>query len=114
MTTSIEQTNTPEHIHPWVAEGQDKLRYGVTGGWTLGGWSALRDFVETAERLGFDSYWRPDHPIRLPDCWTMLAAVAACTRRLRVGSLVTPVFYRNPLLQASIVMAVDDVSIGRV
>jgi len=40
--------------------------------------------------------------------------VAACTRRLRVGSLVTPVFYRNPLLQASIVMAVDDVSDGRV
>jgi alkanesulfonate monooxygenase SsuD/methylene tetrahydromethanopterin reductase-like flavin-dependent oxidoreductase (luciferase family) len=114
MTTSIQQATAREHVHPWVAEGQGKLRYGVTGGWTLGGWSVLRDFVQTTEGLGFDSYWRPDHPTRLPDCWTMLSAVAACTRRLRIGSLVTPVFYRNPLLLASIVAAVDDVSNGRV
>jgi alkanesulfonate monooxygenase SsuD/methylene tetrahydromethanopterin reductase-like flavin-dependent oxidoreductase (luciferase family) len=74
----------------------------------------LRDFVQTAESLGFDSYWRPDHPIRIPDCWTMLSAVAACTQHLRLGSLVTPVYYRNPLALASIVLAADEVSAGRV
>ncbi|HET8630938.1 MAG TPA: LLM class flavin-dependent oxidoreductase [Thermomicrobiales bacterium] len=100
-------------IHPWVADGRQTVRFGIVGG-PAGDWPALRDFVQTAEDLGFDSYWRPDHPLLLPDCWASLAAVAAVTRRLRLGSLVSCVGYRNPVLLARMAADVDRVSQGRV
>jgi alkanesulfonate monooxygenase SsuD/methylene tetrahydromethanopterin reductase-like flavin-dependent oxidoreductase (luciferase family) len=99
--------------HPWVANGQVKVRFGVVGG-PMGDWPALRDFVQMVEGLGFDSYWRADHPLLTPDCWTTLAAVAASTQRLRLGSMVTCVLYRNPVLLARIVADVDRISQGRV
>lgn len=100
-------------VHPWVANGQQSVRFGIVGG-PSGDWSALRDFVQMAEELGFDSYWRPDHPLLLPDCWATLAAVAAVTHRLRLGSLVSCIYYRNPVLLARIVADVDRNSQGRV
>jgi alkanesulfonate monooxygenase SsuD/methylene tetrahydromethanopterin reductase-like flavin-dependent oxidoreductase (luciferase family) len=100
-------------VHPWVAQAQQAVRFGIVGG-PSGDWPALRDFVQMVEELGFDSYWRPDHPLLLPDCWTSLAAVAAVTRRLRLGSLVSCVFYRNPVLLARMAADVDRISQGRV
>jgi alkanesulfonate monooxygenase SsuD/methylene tetrahydromethanopterin reductase-like flavin-dependent oxidoreductase (luciferase family) len=99
--------------HPWVVSGQQAIRFGIVGG-PYGEWAMLRDFVQMAEDLGFDSYWRPDHPLLLPDCWTSLAAIAAVTRRLRLGSLVSYVSYRNPVLLARMVADVDRISEGRV
>ena len=101
------------HGHPWVAQRQQAVRFGIVGG-PSGDWPALRDFVQMVEELGFDSYWRPDHPLLLSDCWTSLAAVAAVTRRLRLGSLVSCVFYRNPVLLARMAADVDRISQGRV
>jgi alkanesulfonate monooxygenase SsuD/methylene tetrahydromethanopterin reductase-like flavin-dependent oxidoreductase (luciferase family) len=72
------------------------------------------DFVQQVEALGFDGYWRPDHPLMLADCWTTLAALAPVTRRLRLGSLVSCVAYRNPVVLARMVADVDRVSAGRV
>jgi alkanesulfonate monooxygenase SsuD/methylene tetrahydromethanopterin reductase-like flavin-dependent oxidoreductase (luciferase family) len=100
-------------VHPWVAQGQQAVRFGIVGG-PSSDWPALHDFVQMVEGLGFDSYWRPDHPLLLPDCWATLAAVAAVTRRLRLGSLVSCVFYRNPVLLARMVADVDRISQGRV
>jgi alkanesulfonate monooxygenase SsuD/methylene tetrahydromethanopterin reductase-like flavin-dependent oxidoreductase (luciferase family) len=99
--------------HPWVAAGQETVRFGVVGG-PSGDWPALRDFVQTVEALGFDGYWRPDHPLLLSDCWTTLAALAPVTSRLRLGSLVSCVAYRNPVVLARMVADVDRVSQGRV
>jgi alkanesulfonate monooxygenase SsuD/methylene tetrahydromethanopterin reductase-like flavin-dependent oxidoreductase (luciferase family) len=99
--------------HPWVESGQRSIRFGIVGG-PRGDWPVLRDFVQMVEDLGFDSYWRSDHPLLLPDCWTTLAALAASTRRLRLGSLVSCVFYRNPVLLARTVADVDGISQGRV
>jgi alkanesulfonate monooxygenase SsuD/methylene tetrahydromethanopterin reductase-like flavin-dependent oxidoreductase (luciferase family) len=99
--------------HPWVANGQGQVRFGIVGG-PMGDWPTLHDFVQMVEGLGFDSYWRPDHPLLTPDCWTTLAAVATSTQRLRLGSMVSCVFYRNPVLLARIVADVDRVSQGRV
>ncbi|MCA1645626.1 MAG: LLM class flavin-dependent oxidoreductase, partial [Chloroflexi bacterium] len=110
MTQSIGAA-TP--IHPWVGESQRRLQFGISGG-PMGDWSAVRDFVQTAEALNFDSYWRPDHPTVMPDSWTTLAALAASTSRLRLGALVTPPVYRNVLLLARIVADVDRISGGRV
>ncbi|HEY7781521.1 MAG TPA: LLM class flavin-dependent oxidoreductase [Ktedonobacterales bacterium] len=102
-----------EPVHPWVAEGHGSVRFGIVGG-PRGDWPALSDFVRMVEELGFDSFWRPDHPLLLPDCWTILAAVAATTHQLRLGSLVSCVYYRNPVPLARIVADVDDISRGRV
>ena len=99
--------------HPWVADGQGQVRFGIVGG-PMGDWPTLRDFVQMVEGLGFDSYWRSDHPLLTADCWTTLAAVAASTQRLRLGSMVSCVFYRNPVLLARIVADVDRISQGRV
>jgi alkanesulfonate monooxygenase SsuD/methylene tetrahydromethanopterin reductase-like flavin-dependent oxidoreductase (luciferase family) len=76
-------------------------------------WLALRDFVQAAEALGFDSYLRPDHPLLNMDSWTVLAALAASTRRLRLGAQVSCVYYRNPVLLARVVADVDRISGGR-
>jgi alkanesulfonate monooxygenase SsuD/methylene tetrahydromethanopterin reductase-like flavin-dependent oxidoreductase (luciferase family) len=110
---------TADHVvnagpaHPWVSGGQWAVRFGIVGG-PSGDWHALRDFVLMTEALGFDSYWRPDHPLLLSDCWASLAAVAAVTRRLRLGSLVSCAAYRNPVLLARMVADVDRISEGRV
>jgi alkanesulfonate monooxygenase SsuD/methylene tetrahydromethanopterin reductase-like flavin-dependent oxidoreductase (luciferase family) len=103
----------PTASHPWVASGQRSVRFGVVGG-PRGEWTMLRDFVQEVEDLGFDSYWRPDHPLLLSDCWTILAALATSTRRLRLGSLVTCVGYRNPVVLARTVADVDSIAGGRV
>ena len=75
------------------------------------------------ERAGFDAFFRSDHlmgvdpndPTYHPtDCWTTLGGLARDTSRVRLGSLVTPVTFREPGLLAAIVASVDDMSGGRV
>lgn len=99
--------------HPWVAAEGQSVRFGIVGG-PSGDWPALRDFVQLAEELGFDGYWHPDHPLLRQDCWATLAAVATVTRRLRIGSLVSCVYYRNSVLLARLVADIDHFSQGRV
>lgn len=75
------------------------------------------------EEAGFDAFFRSDHlmgvdpndPTYVPsDCWTTLGGLARDTSRVRLGSLVTPVTFREPGLLAAIVASVDDMSGGRV
>ena len=72
------------------------------------------------ERLGYDSVWAYDHlsPFwvrsgQALECWTLLAAVAARTSRIKIGSLVTNVNFRNPALLAKMTSTLDDISGGR-
>lgn len=76
-------------------------------------WAALLDWACQAEALGFDSFWAPDHPLMLPDCWVTLAAVATRTTRIRLGTLVGCVGYRHPALVARMASDVDRLSGGR-
>src|SRR5262245_61089103 len=85
--------------HPWVAEGRGRVRFGVAYGWARE-WSAFAAFVQAVEGLGYDSFWTPDHPLIEPDPWAHLASLAAVTRRIRLGSLVSCVYYRSPVLLA--------------
>jgi F420-dependent oxidoreductase-like protein len=79
--------------------------------------------AEAAERSGFDTVLVMDHFYQLPmlgppesymvECYTMLAALAQRTDRVRLSALVTGNTYRNPTLLAKTVTALDIVSRGR-
>src|SRR5580700_964959 len=76
-----------------------------------------------AEEAGFDSVWVMDHFFQLPplggpdqpmlEAYTLLGALAARTRRVQLGTLVTGVTYRNPAILAKIVTTLDIISRGR-
>jgi probable F420-dependent oxidoreductase len=48
------------------------------------------------------------------EAWSLLAAVAAITERVELGTLVTPPFFRNPAVLAKQVATVDQIAGGRV
>lgn len=85
-------------------------------------WPELREMARTAEQVGFDSLWVGDHllfrdpglPPRGPwEAWSLLAALAAVTERIRLGPLVASVSFHNPAMLAKKAAAVDEISGGR-
>ena len=98
--------------HPWVAEGQRRLRFAIVSVF-LSEWREILGFARRAEQLGFDAYWANDHPNRSMDTWTLLSALAMATERIRLISLVSCVYYRSPLLIARQAADVDRISDGR-
>lgn len=84
-------------------------------------WADLLAFAERAEVLGFDSLWVPDHLLLrwqgqtrgIWECWSLLAALAAVTHRMELGSLVACTTFRSPALLAKMADTVDEISGGR-
>ncbi|GAA5026018.1 LLM class F420-dependent oxidoreductase [Microbacterium fluvii] len=79
--------------------------------------------AQAAERAGFDGWFRSDHYLRMgpgsplpgpTDAWTTLAGLARETSRLRLGTLVSSVTYRQPGVLAIQVAQIDEMSDGRV
>jgi alkanesulfonate monooxygenase SsuD/methylene tetrahydromethanopterin reductase-like flavin-dependent oxidoreductase (luciferase family) len=97
--------------HPWVAQGRDKIRFAV--GSSFADWAERLAFTQMAEDLGFDACWAYDHPTRIADCWTTLAALAVTTKKIRLISLVSCIYYRSTMLLARHAADVDRLSGGR-
>jgi alkanesulfonate monooxygenase SsuD/methylene tetrahydromethanopterin reductase-like flavin-dependent oxidoreductase (luciferase family) len=85
-------------------------------------WREIADICRTAEAVGFDSIWVPDHLLyRFPgeepkgpwECWSILSAVAAITSRVEIGPLVLCTNFRNPGLIAKMAATVEEISGGR-
>jgi probable F420-dependent oxidoreductase len=74
------------------------------------GW---KDFVRRIEALGYSSVFWPDHFGQQWEPTAALAAVAAATERLRVGSLVYDVDYRHPVVLAKAAATIQLLSGGR-
>src|SRR5258708_9939177 len=97
-------------VHPWVSDGAQRIRFGISA--SLQSWPEMHDLAQMAEGLGFDSFWRIDHPMLGQDCWTTLPAVAAVTRTIRLGTHVSCVAYRPPVLLARRAAPIDPISNG--
>ncbi|MCI0688099.1 MAG: TIGR03560 family F420-dependent LLM class oxidoreductase [Sporichthyaceae bacterium] len=83
----------------------------------------LRDIAAAAEAAGFSAIYVMDHFRQIPqvgrawdamlDSYTALAYLAACTERIRIGTLVTGITYRNVAHLGKIVASLDVLSGGR-
>src|SRR5919106_2181778 len=93
-----------------MIEGQE----GVT-------WQQWLALAEAAEEAGLEGLFRSDHYKTIVrggeagslDAWATLAALAARTERLRLGTLVSPVTFRHPAVLARNVITIDEISDGR-
>lgn len=86
------------------------------------GWEQIRAIATTAEDVGFDSVWLPDHLLyRFPgvhaqgvwDVWSLMPALAAVTQRVEIAPLVACSSFRNPALIAKMADTIDEISGGR-
>ena len=97
-----------------------EVRFGVTLPQIKRSWEEAREAAREFDRLGFDSVWVCDHLYGVPlptlpifEAWTELAAIAAVTERVGLGTLVTPPFFRHPAVLAKQVATLDRISGGR-
>jgi F420-dependent oxidoreductase-like protein len=93
-----------------MIEGQE----GVT-------WEQWLSLALACEEHGFEALFRSDHYYSVvgapdrgsTDAWTLLAALAGRTERVRLGTLVSPVTFRHPTVLAKAAATVDEISGGR-
>ena len=85
-------------------------------------WQQWCDLADACEAHAIDTLFRSDHYISQSnenanvahDAWTTLAGLAARTRTLRFGTLVSPATFRLPGLLANAAATVDHISGGRI
>ncbi|WP_158887205.1 LLM class flavin-dependent oxidoreductase [Amycolatopsis anabasis] len=88
-------------------------------------WPSWLAIAHACESAGLEGLFLSDHYLPLRgktedddhealDAWTLIAALAARTERLRFGTLVTPVTFRHPAVLTKAVATADHLSGGRV
>lgn len=82
----------------------------------------LAAVARRADELGFDALFRSDHytsvrfvpGLASTDAWATIAGLARETSRIRLGTLMSPITWRHPVVLAKTVATVDEMSAGRV
>ncbi|NCT89647.1 LLM class F420-dependent oxidoreductase [Cellulomonas sp. APG4] len=86
-------------------------------------WATMRSLAEHADTGdAWESVWVYDHFHTVPEptddatheAWTLMAAFAASTSRVRLGQMCTCMAYRNPAYLAKVAATTDLISGGRV
>jgi F420-dependent oxidoreductase-like protein len=95
---------------------------GEYDGWdAAAAWARTVELATQAEELGFESLWVFDHFHTVPvptdeitfESFTVLSALAALTRRVRLGHMVVCTGFRNPAHTAKLASTLDVISGGR-
>ncbi len=94
-----------------MIEGQEDV--------TWDDWLALASACETH---GIRTLFRSDHYLSVADrrergsldAWATIAALAATTVKLRLGTMVSPATFRHPAVLAKLAVSADQISGGRV
>ncbi len=84
-------------------------------------WAVMNSLAQHADAGEWESIWVYDHFHTVPvpseeathEAWTLMAAFAASTSRVRLGQMCTCMTYRNPAYLAKVAATVDIVSGGR-
>jgi alkanesulfonate monooxygenase SsuD/methylene tetrahydromethanopterin reductase-like flavin-dependent oxidoreductase (luciferase family) len=85
-------------------------------------WPEIEALARRAEAGGVDSLWIEDQllirgegelEVGLHECWTIVSALAAVTKRVELGTLVSATPFRPPGMLAKIAATVDEVCGGR-
>lgn len=98
------------------------LRFGLFLSQADHSWAEVLEAFTMAEELGFDHAWLVDHLVDTDgppesgclEGWTLLAAIAARTHRIRLGLLVSSNTFRHPAVLLKQAVTVDHISGGRV
>jgi F420-dependent oxidoreductase-like protein len=85
-------------------------------------WPTMLEVARAAEAGPWESIWVYDHFHTVPvptdevtyEAWTLMAALAATTERVRLGQMCTCTGYRNPAYLAKVAASIDVISGGRV
>jgi F420-dependent oxidoreductase-like protein len=85
-------------------------------------WATMLDVARRLEAGPFESAWVYDHFHTVPrptdeathEAWTLMAALAAATERIRLGQMCTCMGYRNPAYLAKVAATCDVISGGRI
>jgi F420-dependent oxidoreductase-like protein len=85
-------------------------------------WDVMRGLAQAADAGPWDSIWVFDHFHTVPvpsdevthEAWSLMAAFAASTNRVRLGQMCTCMGYRNPAYLAKVAATIDVISGGRV
>jgi F420-dependent oxidoreductase-like protein len=86
-------------------------------------YATLLKVARATEELGFDGFFRSDHYLKMGDAtglpgptdsWLTLAALAVQTERIKLGTLVSPITFRDPGPLAIAVAQADQMSGGRI
>jgi len=83
-------------------------------------WPIARDAAVAAEAAGFKTLWTVDHLAGdvmqapdMPECFSLLGALASATKTIELGPLVVNVGNRHPGLLANSVATMQQISSGR-
>ena len=108
---------------------KEKIEYDFHYNPEVKSWKDVKAIAQQAEAAGFDMFTLTDHFYNMPDprakvpfgteshaldAWGLLAAVATCTEKIKIGTLVSCIMYRStPMVLAKIATTVDIISGGR-
>jgi F420-dependent oxidoreductase-like protein len=84
-------------------------------------WAVMNGLAQAADAGPWESLWVYDHFHTVPvpteeathEAWTLMAAFAASTSRIRLGQMCTCMSYRNPAYLAKVAATIDIISGGR-